>query len=155
MPREICSLRTTDQTKKTKGQLAALHADCSGANAKISCGKDCCNFCYDHHRNHTVNSAIAEQNQHSFLPSFVQTSSPMAVTDSVADIKKCQETGSSGKQEECIATTISTGEQCVYCTKNSPNDPDDRTACLTPTLAKEAKIMFKREDIRCYDGGYM
>ena len=157
MPREICSLRTTDQAKKNKGQLGALHADCSGANPRISCGEDCCNFCYDHHRNHTVNSVVAEQKQHSFLqlPSFVQTSSPVAVTDFVADIKKCQETGSSGKQEECIATTISTGEQCVYCTKNSPNDPDDRTACLTPTLAKEAKAMFKREGIRCYDGGYM
>ena len=74
--------------------------------------------------------------------------SSLIIKDSVEDIKTCQEIGISG-QQQCIDTVISTGEHCVYCTKDSPDDPDDRSACLTPTLAQEAKNMFRRDGIRC------
>lgn len=134
MPREICSLRATEQ-QTNRGELTALHADCGGSHPRVLCA--CCNFCYDHHRNHTMGS-------------FIRIASP-TTNDSVEDIKTCQENGMS--QELCTGTPISSGEHCMYCTKNSPNNPDDRSACLTPTLAREAMSMFKRDDIHCSDGG--
>ena len=149
MPREICSLRSTTEQKarSNRGELTALHADCGGSDPKIICDKTCCNFCYDHHRNHTMGSA--EEKQSSSSPSWT---SPLHViiNDSVEDIKTCQDNGISG-QQRCIDTVMSTGEHCVYCTKDSPNDPNDRSACLTPTLAQEAKTIFKRDGIRCFE----
>ena len=153
MPREICSLRaTTEQKTSNRGGLIALHADCGGSDPKITCDKTCCNFCYDHHRNHTTSTMAesdAEKKASFSSQSFVRRP-PLIINDSVEDIKTCQENGIFG-QRRCIDTVISTGEHCVYCTKDSPNDPDDKSACLTPTLAQEALTVFKRDGIRCSD----
>lgn len=132
MPEDVCSLRGRD--------LLALHADCGGTDPPLFCDKTCCTNCYDHHRNHTSAHTSSTRSSDAETQAYATT---RIDHDSLEDIKLCADNGAS--PEQCNMTVMSTSERCVYCTR--PNDPEEESACMTPTMA--ADILRNFTDMEC------